>query len=31
MHQTEDGILEVGEDKGSDSELCLRALTKVLG
>jgi len=30
MHQTEDGLLEVGEDKGSESELCPSALTTVL-
>jgi hypothetical protein len=30
MHQTGDGLLEFGEDKGSESELCPRALTKVL-
>jgi hypothetical protein len=30
VHQTEDEFLEVGEDKGSESELCPRALKKVL-
>jgi hypothetical protein len=30
MYQSEYGVLEAGEDKGSDSELCPRALTKVL-
>jgi hypothetical protein len=30
VHQTEDGLLEFGEDKGSDSELCPLAPMKVL-
>ena len=30
MHQAEEGLLEIGEDKGSDSELCPRALKQVL-
>jgi hypothetical protein len=30
MHQTEDGLLEVGAEKRSESEICPRALRKVL-
>lgn len=29
MHQFEDGLLEVGEDKASESELCPLALTRI--
>jgi hypothetical protein len=29
VHQFEDGLLEVGEDKASESELCPLALTRI--